>query len=35
MTTMLRVHDVMLDVIRSMRPLVAAIERSDTSLASS
>jgi four helix bundle protein len=33
MTTMLRVHDVMLDVIRSMRPLVAAIERSDTSLA--
>jgi four helix bundle protein len=33
MTTMLRVHEVMLGVIRGMRPLVVAIERCDTSLA--
>jgi four helix bundle protein len=30
---MLRVHDVMLEVIRRMRPLVVAIERCDTNLA--
>jgi four helix bundle protein len=30
---MLRIHDVMLDVIREMRPMITAIERSDTNLA--
>jgi len=30
---MLRIHDVMLGVIRNMRPIVAAIERCDAGLA--
>ena len=30
---MLMIHDVMLEVIQEMRPLMAAIERSDTQLA--
>src|ERR1700729_3354485 len=30
---MLMIHDVMLEVIRDMRPLMMAIERSDTQLA--
>ena len=30
---MLKIHDVMLGVIRQMRPLMAAIERADTQLA--
>ena len=30
---MLRIHDVMLGVIRDMRPLIVAIERNDTQLA--
>ena len=30
---MLRIHDVMLETIRRMRPLIGAIERCDTNLA--
>jgi four helix bundle protein len=30
---MLRIHDVMLETIRCMRPMITAIERSDTNLA--
>jgi four helix bundle protein len=32
--TMLRIHDVMLDAISTMRPMVGAIERKDRDLAS-
>jgi four helix bundle protein len=32
--TMLRIHDVMLDAITTMRPMVGAIERKDRDLAS-